>query len=225
MKKNGTLQTNDTTSSKSKSFDESKFSNNSDFAGGASSNTYNTSNHQQSSEPWDEKKYFRTLFNDIDHNSDGQINFNELHEALKRGQPSSEFDSITVGFLLSKYDGNHDNEIDFDEFYHLFVGVTEQFNEFLDIDRDSSGFIDSAELSEAMRSRGFSFSPNLYNYLVQEVSRIYNKQNGISFDLYVRIIARFDYLKQRFAQLDPATKSSQYRNGLENFVGRNFFSQ
>jgi Ca2+-binding EF-hand superfamily protein len=222
IRKNANLQP--ATNNSSSSSNQPSFSNN-NYNSQAASNS-NTSTHQHNtSDNWDERKYFQSLFNDIDHNLDGKINFNELHEALKRGQPNSEFDPITVGFLLSKYDNDHDNEINFEEFYHLFVGVTEQFNEFLDIDRDSSGFIDSIELNEAMRRRGFSCSPNLYSYLCHEITRMYNKQRGISFDLYVRIIARFDYLKQRFALLDPVTKSSHFGNNFEIFVSKNFFSQ
>ena len=148
-----------------------------------------------------------------------------MHEALKLGQPNSEFDPITVSFLLNKFDSNHDNEINFDEFYNLFVSVTNQYNEFLDIDRDSSGYIDAHELGESMRQKGFSFTSNFYQYLCGEIGKIYMRpNNGITFDLYVRIKARFDYLKEKFARINNFARQSQYNNSLEKFMGHNFFS-
>ena len=56
------------------------------------------------SSSFDDKSYLRSIFNDIDTNRNGSINGQELHEALRKGQPISEFDYNTVIVLLQKYD-------------------------------------------------------------------------------------------------------------------------
>ena len=48
-------------------------------------NSHNNNNRNTNSPVWDDRKYFREIFSDIDHNFDGKINFSELHEALIRG--------------------------------------------------------------------------------------------------------------------------------------------
>ena len=53
---------------------------------------------------FDEKSYLRSIFNDIDTNKNGSLNAQELHEALRKGQPISQFDYNTVVVLLQKYD-------------------------------------------------------------------------------------------------------------------------
>ena len=54
---------------------------------------HNNQNQNSNSLVWDDRKYFREIFNDIDHNYDGKINFSELHEALIRG-------NINLNFVL-----------------------------------------------------------------------------------------------------------------------------
>jgi hypothetical protein len=53
---------------------------------------------------FDDKNYLRSIFNDIDLNRNESINAQELHEALRKGQPISQFDYNTVLVLLQKYD-------------------------------------------------------------------------------------------------------------------------
>jgi hypothetical protein len=86
--------------------------------------------------PWDIRNYLRQIFDEIDTNRNGQIAVTELHEALRRGQPNAQFDPRTVSILIEKYDRNRNGQIGFDEFYDLFVGINNQYNEFLDMDRD-----------------------------------------------------------------------------------------
>jgi len=174
-------------------------------------------NTNTNSQTWDDRKYFKEIFNDIDHNNDGKINFRELHEALIRGQANSEFDQKTVRILLNKYDRDHDNEIDFSEFYNLFIGINNQFNEFLDYDQDFSGTIDSGELANALGKKGYNLNNNFIDALIREVNRYCGGKNSVSFDLYVRIIARIDHLRDIFHQ------SKLDRSHFENFIKEKFF--
>ncbi len=167
---------------------------------------------------WNERKYFKEIFDDIDHNHDGEINSNELHEALRKGQPNSEFDTTTVQILLQKYDQNNDDEISFEEFYNLFVGINNQYIEFLDIDVDFSGSIDSNELANALNKKGYNFSPNFYTFITDELSKRTRKRT-ITFDMYVRILARMDFLRHHFNTSSQINRSKNF----EHFIANNFF--
>jgi Ca2+-binding EF-hand superfamily protein len=155
------------------------------------------------------------MFDDIDHNHDGSINFFELYEALKKGQPSSQFDPNTVRILLAKYDSNRDNEINFEEFYQLFIGINEQMNEFLDLDADSSGTIEANELNQLLKNRRLRFSGELLAFLFDGIQRTTGSPK-VTFDIYVRLIARLDNLISQH-------KASRSNQNLENYLKLNFF--
>ncbi|RNA27076.1 hypothetical protein BpHYR1_001952 [Brachionus plicatilis] len=72
---------------------------------------------------------------------------------------------------MEKYDSNRDGEISLNEFYNLFLSINDLFNQFLDHDEDFSQ----------------SIEPN-------EQLQIKNNIVAITFDIYVRISARLDYL-------------------------------
>ena len=184
---------------------------------------HHTEHNSSNNNNWDERKYYLELFQEIDHNSDGEINFHELHEALKKGNPfNSEFDPKTVKLLLSKYDRDNDNEINFDEFFNLFQGINLQFNEFLDIDKDSSGTIDSSELAGYLHRKGYKFTKSFYDALMFELSKLTHSNSGVSFDLYVRVIAKIDYLRNQFNHFNQHSYQSNTGN-LEDYVKENFF--
>ena len=167
--------------------------------------------------PWDERAYLKGLFDEMDRNRDGRIATQELHEALRKGQGNAEFDPYTVSVVLQKYDRDHDGQIEFNEFFDLYNGLTGQFNEFLDFDADNSGSIDGRELTNIMRRKGYNFSPDLFNYVVYEISRRSGK-NGVSFDTYVRVIARFDFLRTQY------NSNKQLQNmPLEAYIRNSFF--
>jgi Ca2+-binding EF-hand superfamily protein len=151
----------------------------------------------------------------------GEISFDELYEALKKGQPNMQFDKKTVQLLLSQFDKNNDNEISFQEFNDLFSCINEQYNEFLDIDLDSSGYIDNNELENALRNKGFKMSSKFYYDLVNEIIKR-NRLNGISFDIFVRIISRFTQLKNEY-KLSNNYKDNYDSQYIEKYYRDKFF--
>lgn len=169
--------------------------------------------------PFDERAYLQKLFSDIDSNRDGRITGQELHEALRRGQPTAEFDPYTIQTLIQKYDADRDNQIAFGEFASLFGHLNAQLNEFYDFDSDNSGSIDGRELGNIMRRKGYNFSPDLFNFIVYEIARRSGKPQGVTFDTYVRVIARFDFLRDTYNR-SPQIKQSV---PLEKYIRDSFF--
>lgn len=180
-------------------------------------------NSNSQSGGWNETAYLKRIFDDIDHNHDGRISGQELHGALRKGQENQEFDAHTVGALLKKYDTNNDNEINFNEFHSLFSEINRFYNEFLDIDLDMSGSIDSRELASALHRKGYGFSQDFFNWLFFELSKTTGRQ-AISFDIYVRVITKFDKMRTDFKNMPQNRNSPNINIGqLEQFVRQYFF--
>jgi Ca2+-binding EF-hand superfamily protein len=174
-------------------------------------------NHQGQGTPnrtqLDNRNYFRQIFDDMDTNRNGQIGPDELHEALRRGQPNAQFDARTVSILMEQYDRDRSGQIGFDEFSALFMGVNRQYNEFLDADADYSGTIDGNELTRALQRAGHHLSPATANFLASEICRR-NNTSGINFDLYVRVLARMDFLRAEHQRTGQAPFDQFIRNSF-----------
>ena len=158
------------------------------------------------------------MFNDVDVNGDGTITFYELHNALIRGQPSSQFDIKTAHLLVNKYDTNHDGEINFHEFESLFNYLNEEYFKFLLADSDGSQTIESEELEGFLKQRGFKFQKKFYDFIINSIKS--RNRNGVTFDYYCRLMARFDFLVKQHANV-PYYKSIP----LEVYLKDAFFSE
>lgn len=159
------------------------------------------------------------MFDEIDFNSDSRIGLSELHRALVKGNPDSQFDQKTAKLLLEKYDKDKDSEIDFNEFNSLFDGINNQYNEFLDFDKDSSGTIDSSELTSLLSKKGYNLNKEFIESLMNAIYRYTGRRNSVTFDLYVRIIARIDHLRNNY--------NHQYRHqtllSFQSYLSEAFF--
>ena len=167
----------------------------------------------------DSKNIYKQMFDEIDFNSDSRIGLSELHRALVKGNPDSQFDQKTAKLLLEKYDKDNDSEIDFNEFNSLFEGINNQYNEFLDFDKDSSGTIDSSELTSLLSKKGYNFNKEFIESLMNAIYRYTGQRNSVTFDLYVRIIARIDHLRNNY--------NHQYRHhtllSFQKYLSEAFF--
>jgi Ca2+-binding EF-hand superfamily protein len=135
-----------------------------------------------------------------------------------RGQPNSQFDIKTAELLVNKYDTNNDGEISFHEFESLFGYLNEEYFKFLMADSDGNMTIDSHELEEFLKQRGFKFKKDFYNFIINSIKS--RTKNGVTFDYYCRLMARFDYLTKIHATI-PYYKTYP----LENYLRDAFFSE
>ena len=152
----------------------------------------------------------------MDTDKNGCITFDELYEALKNGQPNCQFNRDTVQLILEKCDENRDDKISFNEFKELYMHINEQFNDFLDIDTDFSGSIESSELAKFFKQKGYQFSYNFYKHIL-DIVLVNSGNNAITFDYYLKLRARFDQLNNEF--------SNSNFNNKENYFVANFFKK
>jgi Ca2+-binding EF-hand superfamily protein len=172
----------------------------------------------------DERSHFRKLFKRADRDKDGKIDFDELHNALRKELRLERFDELTVGLLIDKFEKNDDNKLTFSEFYKCFINVNEELSIFMKIDQNSNGFIDAKELSKGMRRNGYDFSNEFYDQIYDDICVEYNIRKGITFDLFIRISARFQYLEEKFDKMDRYKRKKYYDDSLEEFILRKFFN-
>jgi Ca2+-binding EF-hand superfamily protein len=173
---------------------------------------------------WNQNKYLRKLFNNVDLDNDGRIKIDELHDALIRGQPNLKFDQRTVQFLVNKYNMNQCDQIDFETFKHLFHFLNEEYERFVAADLDGSGTIDSDKLASFVRKRGYDqYDRNFCNFIIQTIN-YYIGGVGISFDYFCRIMARLDYLTQSYDFELSANQSYERSYPLRAYVQNNFFN-
>lgn len=167
--------------------------------------------------PWDYRVYLKGIFNEMDANRDNSITIGELQLALRKTQASSDFSLKTVELLVSKYDKNGDREIDFNEFYDLFVNLSDEYEAFLMMDSDDSGSIDIDEFSAALDKKGYEFTSDFYRMIMREIERKTNFAN-IRFDNYIRVAARFDFLTNTYKKTPYFHKES-----LQSYLTKTFF--
>lgn len=182
-----------------------------------SSSNNQTNPSSVSSAGWSYKNYLRGVFNEMDVNKDGSITANELQQALRMTQSTSEFSRKTVELLMSKYDTNGDREISFEEFHDLFLNLNEEFESFLYMDADDSGSIDINEFSSSINKKGYNFSNDFYLAIMNEIEKK-TGHRGIRFDNYIRVAARFDFLCQSYRKTPYFQKES-----LERYLKKTFF--
>jgi len=105
----------------------------------------------------------------VDRDHSGQINAQELSQALVNGDWTP-FDLDTVKMLMSVFDVDRSGQISFNEFAGLWKYIQDWQGVFRHFDQDRSGSIDQNELSNALQSFGYRLSPKLLHIVTQKYS-------------------------------------------------------
>jgi Ca2+-binding EF-hand superfamily protein len=154
--------------------------------------------------------YLTKVFYEFDVDRNNHITVPELTNALTRLNNNFSFDQKTIEFILKRFDSNNDRTITLNEFGQFFNYLNEEYEKFLIADMSGSGFIDDRELYNLLAKRGCNLNLNCIQYITQNLGR------KITFDLFCRVNARFDYLCKTYS---PARHGSS----LDNFIGQTFF--
>ena len=86
------------------------------------------------------------------------------------------------------------------------------------IDTDASGAIDAPELYEALKNRKYNLSREFSDFVVNILKQ--RNPRGITFDLYCRVAARFDYLCESYTNI-----KFYQRQPLERYLKETFFTE
>jgi len=144
-------------------------------------------------------------FQAVDADRSGAISVNELQTALVNGN-WSKFDLDTVKMLMNIFDTDRSGSIGFAEFSGLWKYIADWQGVFRHFDRDQSGSIEGRELSEALRSFGYSLSPPLLMLIEQKYASgpatSFGPPPGITFDRFVRACVVVKTLTEAFQRAD-----------------------
>lgn len=167
---------------------------------------------------WNQNDYIRNVFNQFDLDRNNFITMDELAMALNQLTSNFQFDRQTLGLILRRFDLNSDNRITFEEFNQLYAYLNDEYAKFLISDVDSNGSIDSSELANGLANRGIRINPQCVQFVVNRVQDIVQKR--ITFDIYCRVNARFDYLCNCYAKMRHYPNES-----LEQYLTQKFFAE
>ncbi|KAF6767209.1 EF-hand domain pair [Kalmanozyma brasiliensis GHG001] len=150
----------------------------------------------------------------VDRDRSGQINAQELSQALVNGDWTP-FDLDTVKMLMSVFDVDRSGQISFNEFAGLWKYIQDWQGVFRHFDQDRSGSIDQGELANALQSFGYRLSPKLLHIVTQKYitsdsgapggmasTGPARGAPGITFDRFVRACVVIKALTESFQRHD-----------------------
>ncbi|KAJ2909715.1 hypothetical protein GGI21_001605, partial [Coemansia aciculifera] len=147
-------------------------------------------------------------FRAVDSDGSGQLDANELQQALVNGD-WSRFSMDTVRLMIAMFDRDRNGTISFDEFVGLWRYIEEWKQCFRTFDRDNSGTIDRGELHQALSAFGFNVSPQIVDSLVRKYdvqagrAKLASQGRGaITFDNFINACVTIRSLTDAFRRLD-----------------------
>lgn len=150
----------------------------------------------------------------VDTDGSGHIIAEELQEALVNGD-YTQFSVEACRKMISMYDKNGSGCIDVYEFQELFGAINQWKLVFESYDRDQSGTIEQAELTQALQQMGYTFSPTF----LQSLSAKYiNRSKRLALDNFILICVELQRLTDCFRSKDHSMKGNANLK-YEEFVG------
>ncbi|KAL8562915.1 hypothetical protein ACOMHN_004607 [Nucella lapillus] len=118
----------------------------------------------------EERKKLRKLFEELDLNKDGAIDLNDLTKAMET-MSVPRFPGHAQR-MFTKYDKDHDGQIDFNEFVlYIQEHDKELRKHFQKLDVNKDGFIDAQEIVESFRKLGVTIAPAEARQLLQRMDK------------------------------------------------------
>lgn len=117
------------------------------------------------------------------------------------------------------FDTDRSGTIGFQEYVAMWKYIAEWQKVFRHFDRDRSGSIDGAELSQAMRQFGFPLAPSLLTLVVQKFSSLPSDgtPGGITFDRFLCACVAVKTLTESFQRAD-SNKDGWIQINYEEFM-------
>uniref|UniRef100_A0A8C4QFS6 Grancalcin n=1 Tax=Eptatretus burgeri TaxID=7764 RepID=A0A8C4QFS6_EPTBU len=147
---------------------------------------------------------------------DGQIDAEELQRSLTSSGISGNYKPFcyeTCKLMLAMLDQDCSGSMGFEEFKNLSVALNGWKQHFVCIDVDRSGTVEEAELSQALASMGYRFSPAVISTIV----RRYGESGKIGFDEFVACCVKLRALTDHFRKHD-ATQQGKATFAYDAFI-------
>lgn len=151
----------------------------------------------------------------VDRDRSGRISGKELQGALINGQGKNFSDTACL-LMIGMFDRDRSGTIDVNEFQQLYNYINQWLATFRTYDRDNSGHIEEAELSQALQQMGFRFSPEFVKFLVTKSDLQHHKH--ISVDQFVVICVQIQRFTEAFRARDKELKGV-ITISFEDFLG------
>merc|ERR1712189_155184 len=118
--------------------------------------------------------------------------------------------------MIGMFDKDHTNTINVEEFCALWNYLGDWRNTFDRFDVDRSGDIAKPELDQALRTMGYTFSPQFSDVCFRKFD--YRKDGTLQFDGFVHCVLLIQRLTSAFQQFDVQ------RNGNAHFTYEQFIA-
>merc|ERR1711963_388264 len=153
-------------------------------------------------------------FNAVDQDRSGQIDFKELQRALVNSNWSN-FSEEACRMMVDMFDRDKSGQINVQEFASLFNYINQWKALFESIDRDRSGFIEHAELTQAFQQMGYRFTPTF----VQNILAKYDsKTRRLTLDNFIVVCVNIQRLTDSFRSRDREMRGQAVMQ-YEDFIG------
>lgn len=156
----------------------------------------------------------QSIFGQVDKDRSGKINAQELQAALVNGKGQN-FSDNCCALMISMFDTDRSGTIDVYEFEKLFTYINSWLNCFKAYDRDQSGAIEEAELTQALAQMGFRFSPQFVQFLISVQG---TNRTEVSVDQFIVLCVKIQRFTDAFRQRDSQQQGT-ITIGFEDFLG------
>ncbi|EDS43671.1 sorcin [Culex quinquefasciatus] len=156
----------------------------------------------------------QNIFRNVDKDNSGKINSKELQAALINGR-GDHFSDTACNLMIGMFDGDRSGTIDLLEFDKLYNYINQWLHLFKTYDRDASGHIEEAELSQALTQMGFRFSPQFIQFLIAKNDPVQRKE--ISVDQFIVTCVQIQRFTEAFRARDTEQKGV-ITIGFEDFL-------
>lgn len=156
----------------------------------------------------------QNIFRNVDKDNSGKINSLELQSALITGR-GDHFSDTACNMMIGMFDQDRSGTIDIYEFEKLYNYINQWLQIFKTYDRDASGHIEEAELSQALAQMGFRFSPQFIQFLIVKNDPVHRKD--ISVDQFIVTCVQIQRFTEAFRARDTEQKGV-ITIGFEDFL-------
>lgn len=156
----------------------------------------------------------QSWFNAVDQDRSGQIDYKELQRALVNGNWSN-FSEEACRMMVDMFDRDKTGQINLQEFSSLFGYINQWKALFESIDRDRSGYIEHAELTQAFNQMGYRFTPTF----IQNVLAKYDaRTRRLTLDNFIVVCVNIKRLTDSFRTRDREMRGQAVLQ-YEDFIG------